>query len=360
MIARTFAAVVLSALPLAAQSTPLPPPVPSVSVAYRYWPEQFVEWTTGDFPYTMVELDADTQHGKPLLDLVLTDKEGKRHHYVNDPQLVTESKAYADEVALAKLQFDRPETTGKDATYTLRAVLPDNTPVQWRFVQGSELMEVAGGITPLPQIPVPVFAYREQGAIAGDGSAIAIGKQVSAAEPWTEISKPPYFVAYRGAYSVNAHTIVFTAGKASWKIDSAPDALKAGATWKLSDGNGRTITLTAVKVDGDKATIREVDSALPRIRKTFVATSSEKGWQLESIRFVPNDDEKHSVTLSVEGSELNLAIGKKNKIATATIDQSPATSIITIKSPDWAKGKGTRSLVKTENGDLTIAVMPVK
>lgn len=350
-----------TAAPVATPSAAAPPPpISPVSVQYRYWPEQFVQWPSADFPYSMIEFDADPNHGKPLYSLVLTDHAGKRLYYVNDEQLLAEARAFNDTVALAKIAFERPEAAAKDATYTMRAALPDGTPVQWRFVQGSDIMEAGGGITPLPTIPVPVFAYREEGAVAGDGTAIAIGKQVSSAEVWTEISHPPYFVAYRGAYSTNAHTIVFSAGKEIWKIDSAPTSVTNGATWKLSDGNGRTRTLTILRMEGTHATIRDTDSAYARSRRTVTATFTDKGWQIESIHFVPADEEKHAVTVQFSEKEAVLNIGKKSKIAVADVEMSPSGANVTFKSPDWVKGKGTQSRVLVTKDDITIATRPLK
>jgi hypothetical protein len=51
----------------------------------------------------------------------------------------------------------------------------------------------------LPVIEPPVLMYRERSAVAGEGTALKIGNTVSVADVWTEISQPPYFVAYHGA-----------------------------------------------------------------------------------------------------------------------------------------------------------------
>ncbi len=51
--------------------------------------------------------------------------------------------------------------------------------------------------------------YRERSAVAGEGAALKIGNKVSVADVWTEISQPPYFVAYHGAMSENVDIAVF-------------------------------------------------------------------------------------------------------------------------------------------------------
>lgn len=84
-------------------------------------------------------------------------------------------------------------------------------------MQGSDVSEQGSGLTPLCQLPLPVFAYREQGAVAGEGTAVQIGEIVSAAEVWKEISRPPYFVGYHGAYTQHAHRLIFAPGSASRK-----------------------------------------------------------------------------------------------------------------------------------------------
>lgn len=357
MIATTL--LIATSVAFAQTPTAPAPPVPPVMLSYHYWPEQFVQWLGPDMPYSMVEFVVDQNGGKPLMELSLTDKTTqKRVHYTNDESVAAGERANGDETYVTKLAIDRPEAAGKDATYTIRAVLKDNLPLQWRFVQGSDLMQQGGGMNPLPQIPVPVFAYRELGAVAGEGTAISIGKQVDVAELWKEISRPPYFVAYRGAYSSGATTLVFAAGKEMWKIDASPAKVEKGSVWKLSTEGGRQRTLTVASIDVGHATITDVDSAFQHTQRTILATWSDGSWKFEGLRFVPSEGEKHSLAINISQSALEVVLGKKNKIASASCEMGPSSSAITIASPDWAKGKSMVARTTIENGSFTLGARP--
>src|SRR6201996_8816070 len=188
----------------------LPAPVPSQQIVYRHWPEQFVQWIGPELPYTMIELYVDPGPGAtPLYDAVLTERAtGKRIHYANQQQMVDIDKRSGAEAYLSTMQLDRPANAGKGAAYLLRFVDHAGEPVSWQFIQGSDISERGGGSSPAGVEP-PVLMYRERSAVAGEGAAVKIGDKVSVADVWTEISQPPYFVAYRGAMSQNVDIAVF-------------------------------------------------------------------------------------------------------------------------------------------------------
>jgi hypothetical protein len=358
---RSLATTILLATLTASAQKPAPPIVP-IQISYRYWPEQFVQFVTGtETPYSMLEFDVDQK----TYDLILTDRATKKRvHYASDETIAAQDRVSGDEAYVTKVLFERPENAGKDATYNLRAVLHDNSPLEWRFIQGSEMMEQGGGLSKLAEIPIPVLAYREQGAVSGEGTALVVGKAVSPAEMWTEISKPPYFVAWRGAYSLGATTVMLSAGKQTWKIDSAPDAIATGAVWKLSNEAGRTRTLTIKKLEGTNATVLDQDSAVATYSRIVTATTTPTGWQINSIHYIPHDEEKHAFTLTFTpalgsgSSTVDFVLGKKNKIGTATIEATAASSELSMKSPDWIKGKAITTQVIATDGAITLVSMP--
>ncbi len=47
--------------------------------------------------------------------------------------------------------------------------------VRWQFVQGSDVTEQGGGITPI-DAPTPSLIFREQAAVAGEGTALKVGE----------------------------------------------------------------------------------------------------------------------------------------------------------------------------------------
>jgi hypothetical protein len=210
----------------------LPAPIAPEQIVYRHWPEQFVQWIGPELPYTMVELYVDPGAGAtPTYDAVLTERAtGKRVHYANQQQMVDIDKRSGADAYLTTMQLDRPDNAGKGATYLLRFVDHAGEPVSWQFVQGSDISERGGGSSPAGLDP-PVLMYRERSAVAGEGAAIKNGDKVSVADVWTEISQPPYFVAYHGAMSENVDIAVFAGAGTQWTTTSAPKTLAIGVEW---------------------------------------------------------------------------------------------------------------------------------
>jgi len=361
---RLATTLLLTTASLAATAQTIAPPISGLMVSYRYWPEQFVQWTGPEVPYTMVELDTDDNNGHPLYDVVLTDRTtGKRTHYANQPQLVAIAKGMDGEAYLAQIQFDRPENETNGATFDLRFSMQDGTPVAWRFIQGSDILQQGGGLTPLPDVKVPVFAYREESAVAGEGTALVIGNKTSVAELWKEISRPPYFIAYHGALTHSATTTVFAAGQENWKVASAPTALTQGATWQLTQESGRSITLKIEKAAAPHYTISVANN--PMVKQTIEANYDGTNWSISQIRYAPIKAEDHGLTLqftpafgSTETSTADLIIGKKTKIASATILGTPQRYQLSMKSPDWTKGKQLAASNTITGDTVTLAIHP--
>jgi hypothetical protein len=352
-----------TAQPPAATTAPsIPPPLPPFLAIYRFWPEQFVQWIGNELPYSMVELDVDEVNGHEIYDVVLTDRATqKRIHYSNIPLVVAAVKALDEEGYLAPdIKFVRADAQTTGAIYTLNLTLHDGKALQWRFIQGSDVVEQGGGLSAFPNLPMPVFAYREQAAVAGEGTAIQIGDVASAAEPWTEVSHPPYFMAWHGAYSLNATTLVLPAGEEKWTIASAPSTLSAGAEWKLSTANGREMDIRAEKVDGNHATLA-IDVVPGAVKRTEDAIWDGTAWHFAQLRFIPHSGEKVGLTLqfapSLENStpsSFDIMVGKKkivNGLATVGPDKQLA---ITFKSPDWVKSKSLTERMISTGADITL------
>ena len=176
----------------AASSAPIAPPVLPMLTSYTYWPVQFVQWVGAELPYTMIELDTDGEAKHPLLYVTLTERAtGKRVHYADNDALLAGAKAIGEEAHKTALAFEPADTEATGSISTLRFTTADGKPLQWRFVQGSDISEQGSGLSPLPDAKLPIFAYREQAAVAGEGTALQIGDVVSTASVWTEISRRP-------------------------------------------------------------------------------------------------------------------------------------------------------------------------
>ncbi len=336
-------------------STPasLAPPDTGLIISYQYWPEQFVQFVGTELPYTMLELDVNHESKTPIFNVVLTERAtGRRIQYSNNDLVVAAATAQGNEVHKTEIAFEEADTTSVGSISTLRLTLADGKPLQWRFVQGSDVSEQGSGLTALPDIPVPVFAYRERGAVAGEGTALEIDGVVSTAAVWTEISKPPYFVGYRGAYTESAHRVIFGAGAESWTVTDAPASLAVGSLWKLDGSHGTHRTLTIDHVDGAHYTISGSDNLHPLVRFVLDATRTTDSWSIASIRYSPvRDAEKHAIIVrfgtplhsTAQASTIELFAGKKTRLASGSLALSGSavdrTALLTMDTPTWSRGK---------------------
>jgi hypothetical protein len=338
---------------LFAQSSesPLPPPVAPEQIVYRHWPEQFVQWIGPELPYTMIELYVDPGTGPtPTYDAVLTERAtGKRIHYANQQQMVDIDKRSGAEAYMTTMQLDRPANAGKDATYLLRFVDHAGEPVSWQFIQGSDISERGGGSSPAGIDP-PVLMYRTRSAVAGEGAAVKIGNKVSVADVWTEISQPPYFVAYHGAVSEDVDIAVFAGAGQQWTTVSAPKSLSVGAEWKLKAQDGLGCTLHVQALAGDHATIVDTDDHLPGRTVTMEATWNNGAWSIEKLHYAASGaDANQCLTISFAPganatgaqSKFEVTAGKKTRIASGVVhgDQTQPRVGWEFKDPQWLRGK---------------------
>jgi hypothetical protein len=263
--------------------------------------------------------------------------------------MVDIDKRSGAEAYLATMQLDRPASAGKDATYLLRFVDHAGEPVSWQFIQGSDITERGGGSSPAGIDP-PVLMYRERSAVAGEGAAVKIGNKVSVADVWTEISQPPYFVAYHGAMSQNVDIAVFAGAGQQWTSVSAPKSLAVGAEWKMKAHDGLGCTLRVQSLTGDHATIVDSDDHLPGRTVTIEGTWNNGAWSIEKLHYAAAEaDANQGLTISfVPGanatgapSKLEVTAGKKTRIASGVVHDDQAQPRVgwEFKDPQWLRGK---------------------
>jgi hypothetical protein len=225
--------------------------------------------------------------------------------------------------------------------------------VSWQFIQGSDISERGGGSSPAGIDP-PVLMYRERSAVAGEGAAVKIGNKVSVADVWTEISQPPYFVAYHGAVSENVDIAVFAGAGQQWTTVSAPKSLAVGAEWKMKAQDGLGCTLHIQSLAGDRATIIDSDDHLPGRTVTIEGTWNNGGWSIDKLRYAAagadaNRDANQGLTISFAPganasgarSKFEVTAGKKTRIASGVVhgDQGQPRVGWEFKDPEWLRGK---------------------
>jgi hypothetical protein len=323
---------------LAQQPTPTPAPaaaavLPLPGVHYRYWPLQIVQWIGPELPYSMIVLEIDNRGKTPVYDVELKPRSaGDPIHYTNSAEELAIDQHAGMTVHQVPMQLDGPPEPAKDAQYLLRFIADDNVPVAWQFVQGTDMSDRGSGMTPV-DAPIPVLLYREQGALAGQGSAIKIGSVTSTAEVWSEFAQPPYFVPYHGAISTGVHVLSFAPGVSVWQAKA--DALTAptGVSLALQHGDGElTMSYAALGV----SMVYTGDSATGISRVGFGPTDAKRD---DTVSLVFKTPFRAGAT-----SEFEIVAGKKTKLAAgevqATKDAHGGTSATwMLRSPDSLKGK---------------------
>jgi hypothetical protein len=350
--------------PAFAQSK-LPPPVPPVLISYQYWPGLFMQWVGKELPYSMIQVYTDRNVTPPLYDVVLTERAtGKRIHYANQQSLVDQARQAGDDAYLTTINLKTSNETSSQGTYEFSFTEHDGTPVLWRFIQGSDVTDEGAGMTAIPGTPALILMYREQGAVATQGTALQIGNQVSEAELWKEISSPPYFLPYRGARTVGLDIATLIPGNFQWKVDSAPSTLAEGQGWGLSDTAGQHLHFVIQKITGDDYQIEE--DGTPSVKTQLTAKKAAQGWLLESVRYeTPQQGEKHGITLTFQPplslqsadakmSKFEVQMGKNTRIGNGAISTRNSGNgsqyVWQFKAPDWARAR-TMTTTLTTNSD---------
>ncbi len=351
--------VLAATLPALAQSDATAPVQPAVAGApllppaglyYQYWPMQLVQFVGPELPYSMIVLYVNDRAKEPMYDATLTERAGgKRIHYVNQPALVAEDKAKGEDAYLTRMQLDGPSTPAKAAQYLLRFNTEKGVPVLWQFVQLTDASDQGSGLSPI-DAPIPILLFREQGALAGEGTALKIGDVTSSADVWKEYAQPPYFVPYHGALSTGVHILSMAPAHSVWS-GTQPGTLAEGASWKLTSAAGTTLDAHLESLKGSAATVRLI-SGLHDTAITLDAQQGAAGWSVSRVRCGPADAKaEHMLTLNFSPaltpgteSRLDILAGKKTKLAAGSVRTAAGEDGATIEtwllsSPDSLKGK---------------------
>jgi hypothetical protein len=322
----------LSIYTQSAQPAQTPNLLPLAGVHYRYWPKQMVQWIGPELPYSMIVLDIDDRGKQPIYDVELIDKSGRNvGHYTNTTDEAAIDQRAGLTVHQVVMQFDGPKEPEKGAQYMLRFNTETGVAVVWQFVIGTDITDQGSGLSPVPA-PFPMLAYREQGGLADQGTALRVGGATSTADVWKELAHPPFFVPYRGAFSTGIQVLSFVPEPASSHQDAKI----------LADSSDRALSISR---DGD--TVIASDNALG----TTSAYTLE-GSSIARVSFAPVHGKRDdTVTLQFSPplppagqSNFEIVAGKKTKIAAGAVqatDSNPQSRTITwiFSAPESLKGK---------------------
>jgi hypothetical protein len=264
--------------------------------------------------------------------------DGKPVRYTNSAQELAIDQTSGQDVHQVAMQFDGPADPEKGGQYMLRFNTEKGTPVVWQFVLGTDVSEQGSGLSTVPA-PIPILMYREQGGLAGEGTALRVGGVTSTADVWKEIAQPPYFVPYRGALSTGVHILTFAPVDSTWKSDAQ----------SLTDAKGRSLAL-ATTPDGATMT----DKALAVSASYSLASGS-----VNRVTFAPSGVKgTHSVTLQFSpalapGSQstFDVIIGKKTKIASGAVQESAGPTLTeswSFTAPDALKNLTAKATARLQ------------
>ncbi len=331
---------------------------PPLIVHYEYVHHYFLQWLNDHPQYTRIEA-AVTDSEPPVFNLTLTEKgSGRRVNYCNSESRQKAMAQAGQDIKLAKIDYRATNNFGQPPSHEFSFTDERGQAVRWRFTMAAPVSERGAGLTPAAGGTGLMLIYRESGTAAGEGTAAQIGAKVSEAEPWPEISAPPYFVAYRGAYSDGIGIGSLLPGKESWRMTEPPKELKEGAQWTLTCDHGRTRQMRITAMRGDELTVQEAGKSL-----ALQARKTATGFALRSITL-----SSQSKTMRISFTpELDLAVGSTtpvnfqidqnghNKIAHGSVAVEKRGNAASLrwmfKAPDWAKPRVLNSTVTmSDNG----------
>lgn len=247
---------------MSAQQAPVEPrkllPFVPVLVAYEFAPQYFMQWIDDNATYSMIEA-MSTGGAAPGLQIILTESGSGRRVYYSNSQAQVEALTQANRAAFkAQIDYRDVKEVGRQPTYAFAFRDEHGQAIRWRFIQAAAASVQGAGLSPQSDAPGLRFKYRTRATAAGAGTAVQLGDKVVEAQPWPEISAPPYFVAYRGSYIESLAAGALLVGSESWKATAAPAELKEGAEWTLTDAQNHVRRLRITALRGDELTLTEI------------------------------------------------------------------------------------------------------
>ncbi len=343
-------------------------PIVPLIVDYEYAPEHFLQWVNDNPHYSMIQASV-SKNDPPVYRIILFEKgSGQPVYYCNSESQVKQLLRAGKEAHLSKIDFRAVKHVGQEPMYGFGFSDKHDRAIRWRFIPAGEPSERGAGLSPQNGGKGLLILYRGLSTAAGEGTAVQIGDKVSEAEPWPEISAPPYFVAYRGAYVRGMGVGSLLTGSESWRVESAPKNISEGAEWILTDSRGNKRQLRVTSARGDDLTISEKASQTSSAAVlTIDARKMEKGIAIRSITVARGD---HFMRISFSPS---LGLSMKKSESVFQIDQNGQEKLVHGKvfaerregeidlrlqpeSPSWAKSRALNATIKPNVGGYKIDV----
>jgi hypothetical protein len=345
----------------------VPVPVLPMIIEYNYSPLLLFQWIKNDPRYSMIEASI-TERDPRLCELILTEKiSGREVYYSSSEQQVKALALEGKTAKLAEIALKIDEPIGEEPRYHIGFQDERRENVNWDFTLASEPSTFGPPV--VASVQGLGFLYHRLGTTAGAGTIVRIGGVESPAEPWPEISSKPYFIAFKGAYSVDSQALILKAGSEAWHAEVSPAEQSNGAEWKLVDEHGRVRQLRIVRRNADEITIGEVGVA-NEYSPSLSLTERVTGSTVE-LRTVTTSMRNHKATIHFEPFlRVDSAAGESR--ADFTIDLDDKTTIMggvvsvkkegsqTVlrwepKRPAWAESRVLKTTILIDKGSYSIS-----
>jgi hypothetical protein len=198
-------------------------------LSYTRYDHHLIQWLPDHERYEAVEALVTDDPERPAVRVFFTEKEAhegskRQFFYVNDPDdlQALSGAAGGREVRLTDIRYERTDTpTGPRFRFELSTA---DGEVAWDFqCQGQPSSDHAPGLINNADAAhdlrsgILIF-YLAESAVSGPSTVLTIAGRAYPVTLWTEISRPPYFTAYRAVYSKGADVGYISAGHARARL----------------------------------------------------------------------------------------------------------------------------------------------
>lgn len=355
----------------AEQSAPPLNYVTPLGISYGHWDHHLYQWLTTHPKYEAIEALVDDSQ-PPLVFLFMTEREAvsgskMQHCYVNDAELYEGlSRGAGDRQShLADITYTKSET-GDNTTFQFRMETGDG-PLAWSFTSsgapapeyGAKLVNSAESAHDLKS-GFLVF-YLSESAVSGPSTQLTLGDEIYPADPWPEISVPPYFEAYRGAYSRDVHDGYFNASpRTSVRFDEQVGEICAGRHWtkhySAGEAEGDAVTNVQVReMDGRHAVLQDGDRSLLELEQSGgeLLTRSQSVFDGDArmrIDFVPSLPDLRYMRQGTQMSSFELSFNGIDSVVTGemtvTKKQGKCTLLFAPSAPDWTQSMRLKTSIE--------------
>lgn len=345
-------------------------PIFPVIAEYEYAPVYLGQDIKNHSQYAEIKAIFDPVDASSVEIILIEKTTKKRIFYCNSESNFRKRKMQGYDANFVKIDFKPSVSNDQLPIYGFGFQDKKGQPVLWRVIPTGKPSNRGAGINGVDDDSALRIEYRDFGTTVGEGTAVKIGDKIFEAEPWTEISSPPYFYAFHGTFTIGRHLGALRLGNENWSVTSRPNKLKKGEKWILTNGKGLKRTLKIVSDHQNELVIDEINPTFKNAsQRRIVLHMTPKGYNLRSVKMNNRKKEMHikfepelpiqtSSSTDFEG-EFMINQGEKKSVITGTIirKQISANSISLNwmpKSPNWAKSNPLEAVIRFEANGYSI------